>query len=274
MIRDGAAWFAPQVSRLTDVEQEIYSRSEQAARSERRGLWQVDGAIAPWEFVKAQEMKSKQGTKVEPAAIQEIKRSRATAELTNLNLRRTGQAAVARPSSSALADGISDPALADIPINNPWHRFQPDGENVSVLIPAGGKQFSEEIPFGDQRITANGYVSRDGETAYMLFWMKGPHESETDAYVVQSTINGMLAGMNCERTSQRIVSYAGYYGREFDLSACRVPTTVRLYTRVIGDQRQLYFAAAIFKEPDENASKFLKSFSVGSQQTEKQNGNK
>ena len=56
MIRDGVAWYAPQLSHLSDAQQEIYSKSEEAARNEKRGLWQSDGAVAPWEFVKAQEL--------------------------------------------------------------------------------------------------------------------------------------------------------------------------------------------------------------------------
>src|SRR5215217_4617929 len=54
MIRDGAAWFDPNnLSRLSQTDREVYEQSEQAARSERRGLWQAENPTAPWEFVKA-----------------------------------------------------------------------------------------------------------------------------------------------------------------------------------------------------------------------------
>jgi endonuclease YncB( thermonuclease family) len=54
MIRDGAAWLDPRNQhRLNATDQEVYQQSEQAARSERRGLWQDENAVAPWEFVKA-----------------------------------------------------------------------------------------------------------------------------------------------------------------------------------------------------------------------------
>ncbi|HEY0727557.1 MAG TPA: thermonuclease family protein, partial [Pyrinomonadaceae bacterium] len=58
MIRDGAAWFdASNQGRLSVDDREVYQQSEQAARSERRGLWQAPDPIAPWEFVKAQALR-------------------------------------------------------------------------------------------------------------------------------------------------------------------------------------------------------------------------
>src|SRR5215213_564148 len=54
MIRDGAAWFDPNnLSRLSETDREVYRQSEQAARSERRGLWEAENPTAPWEFVRA-----------------------------------------------------------------------------------------------------------------------------------------------------------------------------------------------------------------------------
>src|SRR6185369_17064486 len=41
MIRDGAAWVDPSTQhRLSETDREVYEQSEQAARGERRGLWQ------------------------------------------------------------------------------------------------------------------------------------------------------------------------------------------------------------------------------------------
>src|SRR5829696_9038127 len=58
MIRDGAAWFDPNnQGRLSVADREIYQQSELAARNERRGLWQADAPIAPWEFVKARALR-------------------------------------------------------------------------------------------------------------------------------------------------------------------------------------------------------------------------
>src|SRR3954454_8015898 len=60
MIRDGAAWVDPgNEHRLSETDREVYQRSEDAARSERRGLWQEEYPIAPWEFARAVELKTK-----------------------------------------------------------------------------------------------------------------------------------------------------------------------------------------------------------------------
>src|SRR5215211_6400181 len=51
MIRDGAAWVDPSTEhRLSATDREVYAQSEVAARNERRGLWQQEDPIAPWEF--------------------------------------------------------------------------------------------------------------------------------------------------------------------------------------------------------------------------------
>src|SRR5215217_5102949 len=54
MIRDGAAWFDTHSNRLSVTDRDVYQQSEQAARNERRGLWQEENPTAPWEFIRAQ----------------------------------------------------------------------------------------------------------------------------------------------------------------------------------------------------------------------------
>jgi len=51
MIRDGVAWYDKNNnSRLSEDERQIYAQSEIAARSEKRGVWQDESPVAPWEF--------------------------------------------------------------------------------------------------------------------------------------------------------------------------------------------------------------------------------
>jgi len=274
MIRDGAAWYAPQLSHLTDAEQEIYSKSEEAARNEKRGLWQVDGAVAPWEFVKARES-AKQVAKKPAAQSDEAKRERPTPELNNLNLRGRNTTAIARPQSS-FAEGLSDTSWAtESPVKNPWHRLQPEGERFSVLVPEGGRQVAQELPLGNQTLSVHAYVGRDGYATYNVVWATGPTLGETDAAAVDSFVTGFLRnlrptsdrtgtdGSSCEVAGKKNISSGEFFGREFELSGCLVPGMARIYTRVVGDQRQMYFAFSLYKEPDANVGKFLKSFTVG-----------
>src|ERR1044072_1946728 len=104
MLRDGAAWFYSRAT-LSDSQRDLYFQSEQAARKEHRGLWQSEGAIAPWEFVKA-EASQRKATAVKNSASSEPPKSNTPApELNNLSLMSTG-GRTARPLAS-LSDAYS-----------------------------------------------------------------------------------------------------------------------------------------------------------------------
>ena len=60
MIRDGVGWYnKSEGSNLSELERQVYQGSEDAARSERRGLWQDESPQAPWDFRKAQSVTAK-----------------------------------------------------------------------------------------------------------------------------------------------------------------------------------------------------------------------
>jgi hypothetical protein len=72
----------------------------------------------------------------------------------------------------------------------------------------------------------------------------------------------------CDPGIRKIPSPGGYKGLEFDLTSCPVPSRVRMYTKVVDGQRQVYVATAAYTEEEsENATRFLKSFTVGSAKT-------
>ena len=99
MIRDGVAWFDPNnLSRLSATDREVYQQSEQAARSERRGLWQAENPTAPWEFVKARVLRTNSRASLNAIApARKAGGDRRYAELTNLTLMSRG--------TPCLADG-------------------------------------------------------------------------------------------------------------------------------------------------------------------------
>src|ERR1043166_4994983 len=109
MIRDGVAWFDPTTgNRLSANDREIYQQSEQAARTEKRGLWQQENPIAPWEFVKAEKVR-----RIPAASVKEIvpdakpKRSGPVPELTNMSLIAAGINAASSRSSTFESDGAT-----------------------------------------------------------------------------------------------------------------------------------------------------------------------
>lgn len=275
MIRDGAAWFDPKnQTRLTETQRQVYLQCEQAARSEKRGLWEQEGAVAPWEFVKAEALRKSSVATVPPVAPSQPKKSeRPTAELTSMSLLRTGTA-LPRQSSPIDVESTNTNWATGGSFRRNWKKFQPAGESFTALLPEGGEQGSKTVAVGDQNIEIFYHRSRDGNSFFELVWFKGPYQGETDADAIQAglrmIINGVSSGyeaaggvkFQCEPTSQTPISAAGYVGREFDLTGCTAPGMVRVYTKVIGNERQLYLGFTFYREDDENVWKFLKSFTV------------
>lgn len=58
VIRDGAAWYDKASGYgLTEAERSVYAEAEQAARNERRGIWQDGSPMPPWEWRRAEAAK-------------------------------------------------------------------------------------------------------------------------------------------------------------------------------------------------------------------------
>ena len=269
MIRDGAAWFDSRAT-LSDSQRDIYFQSEQAARKEHRGLWQSEGAIAPWEFVKAEASQRKAATVTNSASSELPKSNTPPPELNSMSLRATGGRA-ARPLSS-----LSDAYLAMSESRKPWYTLQPKGENFSVFVPKGGLEDFKPIPFKGQTVNVNTYVVRDGFSIYALSWAIGPNDGATDADAVKFGLSAIYKDMNaafdaarlntdfdCEPANERKVSAAGYVGKEFDLSSCPIRGLAKVFTRAVGSQRQIYLAYVFSNDMEPSVSKFISSFRVG-----------
>ena len=267
MIRDGAAWFDAR-ARLSDSQREIYSQSEKAARNERRGLWQTPGAVAPWEFVEAQ-TKGNSIKAVSTPPSEAAKSNGITRDLNSMSLLKTsGRTAQPLSVLSEMYSALDASAKS-------WNQLKPEGQNFSVFIPKGGLQKTRPMSFMGGSIDINTYTVRDGYSIYELMWATGPDQSKTDVDAIQSALTGVYKGMNaafsesrlstafeCEPASERSISSGGYAGREFDLTSCPIRGMARIYTRVIGDQRQIYLGYVFSNEMDEKVSRFINSFKI------------
>ena len=283
MIRDGAAWFDPKYkSQLSDTLNEIYYQSEQAARNEKRGLWQSGDAVAPWDFVKAKESQKNLASPVTaPDQIQTSKATRPSGELTSIGLLSTGTA-MPRPQASQYVESSDKSWFYDGDFRKSWQRFRVTGEDFSVLLPNGGEQATRSVPFRlrnsypvvERNFPVSYYRARDGYSVFELVWFQVPHTGGTpDEKMVDesmdSVINALIAGVEsqganfqCRPFSRNDISASGYTGAEFDLSGCTLPGMARIYTKVVGDQRKYYIGFTFYREEDANVSKFLKSFTV------------
>jgi len=272
MIRDGAAWFdLNNQSGLSATNREVYQQSEQAARSERRGLWQQENPIAPWEFVRAVALRRNPAALVKSIAPEkEVRANRPVPELTNISLMPTGRSAGRNESSP------EDYARAANATRKTWQEFRPAGEDFSIFAPDQGIFKTDQQQVGDRTADAHSYLVRDGWATYVVTWMKGPTQGRTEELALQEALQGVFKGareglekqgqegFSCGAVPRKNISMNGYAGREFDLTSCTLPMKVRVYVRVDAEDTQVYLAATIFAEEDENVRRFLKSFTVGS----------
>jgi endonuclease YncB( thermonuclease family) len=279
MLRDGAAWFdSNNLSHLSATDRDVYQHSEQAARSERRGLWETENPIAPWEFVKGKQFKREPVASSTSTVPVKAKSNRPVSELNNLTIMTRGIAAAPAPSTTPGDTSAFEWASA-VPTSGSWRQLKPAGENFSILVPENGKQTVIPVVSGDVETETHVYVGHDGWSTFGLTWFNAPTYGETDKVAINGTLNGFLSGVSegyrragklkglettfvCQLEGEKNISTSGFTGSEFELKSCTVPGRARAFTRVVDGQRQMYVAVAFYMEDDANVTRFLNSFTV------------
>ena len=274
MIRDGAAWVDPSNEhRLSETDREVYEQSELVARSERRGLWQQENPLAPWEFAKALAMKRNPVATLNTLSTARTPApDRPTPELTTLMLM------ASRIAAASSSTSVNRSSLTDIlpPINGrTWRVMRPARESFSALVPEEGEEKTIPITDGDHTIPAHVYRGRDGRAAFVVSWMTGSTYGEADDVAIRMTLTNFLRGFgggfdavrpgqhfSCELQNEKDVSKGDFTGFEFDLTSCTIPARARVFTRVVNGQRQLYLATVFYMDQDPNVSRFINSFTI------------
>ena len=270
MIRDGAAWLdLNNTDRPSTTDREVYQQSELAARSERRGLWQAENPVAPWEFVKAETLRMHPTVSLkanEPSV--KVKPGRSVSELTNFTLM-TRNIKPAEPSSPSRAGDLEVFDDAELPAGLPFIAFPP----------AKGTRIVKTTPFGGVMVKANAYLALEGGNAYSITWFTAPTYGEDDQTAMDqlifnelsAVVSGAPAGgasqARCNPQSEKDTSSNGYWGRELDLSQCPVPVRLRLFTKATGDRREVYLAMVSLRNDDANVTRFLKTFTMRSKKS-------
>ena len=272
MIRDGAAWLdLNNMDRLSATDREVYQQSEQAARSEHRGLWQQTNPVAPWEFVKAENLKKNPIASLsrnEP--LTRVRPDGLASELTNFSLMtRNIKAAEPSATSAILKSELIDGAAL------------PPGLPVTAFPPPNGTRVVKSIAFGSEIVKTNQYIAWEGRNLYSVAWFTAQTYGEDDRMALDQFIfNEYMAGVagaltggdpkaRCHPQSEKDVSANGYFGVELDLSLCPMPTRIRAFTKTSGDRREVYFAAVTFREDDANVTRFLKTFTISHKKAQK-----
>lgn len=271
MIRDGVAWYdKSDEKRLSELEQRVYAESQQAARSERRGLWQDDSPVSPWDFRKAQ---------LATATTSTVSLSQQSSPV-----RRGKQAGL---SSEDLMGGMIGPgSISGKPdirpisregVSGRWLRYQPADRHFSILAPSDGVEITYPVLDGQGRsIDLHYVIGYSDKTLYFVMWTKGPNGSSTDDSAAADAVKGMLSELNrnTERagfiitaTPGRNLKLSGYAGRQYTLSGGQATGVVRILSKQIGNEREVFMLFVLNSaESEASGAEFLNSFKIGQNQ--------
>jgi endonuclease YncB( thermonuclease family) len=287
MIRDGVAWYdGANAAELSSGFRDVYVQCEQAARSERRGLWQDPSPVSPWEFRKAQAAKAS----VTPSAVTGTSGATASASPTPYPSLRTPRGGPSRGTAAGLSSDdlfgamVGPGSLAGNPSLKPisphgargqWIQFE-SPDNFSIQFPSDG--FAGNYPVLDSQgkmAEINTLIGGDEKAVYLLMRIKGSNDNATDAAAADTVIQSLIGGMNraVEQTGQadrvtakaiRDVKLGDYNGKQYGLIKGPLTGTVRVLSRQSGDQREL-FMLCMLNLPDGKSSgvSFFNSFKIG-----------
>jgi len=266
MIRDGVAWYDKlDEKRLSEVEQQIYAESQEAAHTERRGLWQDESPIPPWDFRRAQLASANSNA---PSLVR---------------LSPTTRRSQAGLSSEDLIGGVIGPgSITGKPDLKPisgegspgrWMRYQPADHHFSILAPSDGIEITYPILDGQAKAIEVHYVvgNSDGNL-YFLMWAKGSNGNSTDASTTADAVKGLTSSIN--RTSERMgfvviaspgrtLKLSGYVGRQYLLNGGPIKGVVQILSKQIGIDRELFVLCVLNgPESEKPGVEFLNSFKL------------
>jgi endonuclease YncB( thermonuclease family) len=279
MLRDGVGWYNKSDETLLDeIERRIYQGSESAARNERRGLWQDVAPVAPWDYRKAQ-LAAVTPARVEPVPTYNTVREHLTRD--PAPVRRGTQAGL---SSEDLMGGSLQPgSLAGKPDIKPisadgtpghWLRFQPADKHFSILVPSDGVQITYPVLDAQGKTTDFNYLAGNNDkTVYFVMWTQGPNGSSTDDSAAAEAIAGMLAGLKrmtegsggiaVSARPGRSLKLMAYAGREYALDIGPVSAAVRILSKKIGEEREIFMLFVMNAADGETTGdNFFNSFKI------------
>jgi endonuclease YncB( thermonuclease family) len=254
MIRDGAARYGQIYdTELTAQERNLYLAAENAAHSERRGIWQENVLPSPGVW--------RQPKPAEPAGAAKAEVSPATAPKTQ-NRPGTMPSDSTRPRVVAEAAGARSGNIV-------WPMFTPTGAPFSIRVPIGGQQFQSQIPLANGgSVSSNFYFVQHPRIQYVTEWFTAPDQRQTveksfEEYLTYIRNALQAQGFPCEFMRSSEVSLGGYHGRQYSVSGCALHGGVRLFHRVDSKTLNIFLVGVITE--DENNSlveQFLRSLVI------------
>lgn len=270
MLRDGVAWYdRARDYELSESDRELYKQCEQAARNEKRGLWEDPAAVAPWEFRRIQQDKLN-GIIAEPSFRQsQARKLRANQSLSNNDL----LGGVIGPGSIA-----GKPDFKPISANGTpgrWTKYESVTEHFSVFFPSDGLEAIYSVLDGEGKAVPFHYLAgHTAEEIYLLLSTKGSNGKYTDASAADEAVSGFIGAMNrgIEKAGSsalittvpvRDLKVNGYSGRQYRLSNENISGVIRVLSRQVGDQRELFMLCVLTRAGSASAgAQFLNSFTI------------
>jgi endonuclease YncB( thermonuclease family) len=269
MLRDGVAWYDHASDyELRESDRNLYAQCEQAARNEKRGLWQDQSPVAPWEFRRVQLAKLN-GIVTDPSFRQSQSRKlRANQSLSNDDLlgAMMGPGPMSgQPNFKQIANGAP----------GRWTRYESVADHFSVLIPSNGAEAtSSALDTEGNAIPFHYLAANDDQALYLLMSSKGANGKYTDASAADETVKGFVGGLNhgFERAGlnitvtikpQRELKLSGYAGRQYSLSGQGFSGVVRVFSKQLGNEREFFMLCVLTRPGSESSGdQFLNSFKI------------
>ena len=274
MLRDGVVWYDRSGDyALSAADRDFYTRCEEAARTEKRGLWSDQHATAPWEFRRAKEAES---AKME---------ARQTSTFAASQTTKPPKAGAGSLSNSDLFGGIfggnssvGAPAVRPVSPNGTpdrWLRIDSPNEHFSISVPSNSVEGS--FAGEDQKQpTSFHFLSGGSAEAFFVFVsVTGPQAPTAKSDVSDQMFRGLIAGMNQGASedgekdrllvikSSRAVTLTGISGRDYTLYSQASGGTARVLTRKFGEAQEVFVMLTLTRSGYESlGTRFINSFKL------------
>lgn len=274
MLRDGVAWYDHASDyELNQADQVLYAQCEAAARAEKRGLWQDAAALAPWEYRRLRTERLRAITDPSPVSVVSDPRKLKTKARTSLSNDDVLKLVMGSGPSSSGMSGVRPIVQNGDP--GRWVKYSSPEGHFSVTLPSNAVEGSNTIsdPKTGAPVAVNFVTGGSSLGFYFVVSAKGPNGSGTDELVRDQFIKGLIDGMNAgaaqdghaqvELKPERAVSLSGYAGMQYRLSGPGYVGTARVFTKQVGDQRELFLAVTLSRPDSEDLnSQFIRSFAI------------
>ena len=271
MLRDGVAWYDHALDyELEQTERDLYSQCEAAARAEKRGIWQDAAAVAPWEYRRIQS--EKLATIANPTSL----RTSAQSRQPKANMSNDDVLKLVMGSSSTTPLGMSGVRpIAQNGSADRWIKYSSTAGHFSVTLPSNAIEGSDTIsdPVTGAPVALSFVAGGSSQGFYVALSAKGPNGSYDDATIRDQFINGLIAGMNAgaaqdghpmlDLKPEHAISLNGYSGMQYKLSGTGMTGIARVFTRQVGEDRELFVLFAISHPGSEDSgNQFIRSMAI------------